>query len=207
MSKILSVTACLSALTIAACAPTVETTPVTAELPPAEIGDFPVSSEWTGLDKGNKTTMTLVKAKGDRRSFQSTTGCSWTESVNFLAPTLEWENCDGNSGSQTIGETSGEIWPLQVGRTQAWSLTGKNGTGDTWQTTQTCEVESAERITVPAGSFDAYKVVCRDTWNVRTWYYAPALKETVFYTRMHKKRGLESKWEYISGPGLVAQAS
>lgn len=198
---------CLSALALGACAPLVASMPVTAELPPAEMPDYPLGSQWEGLDDGALATHTLVRANAESRSFESTTGCSWTEPVNFLGPALAWDDCGRQSGSQHIDGTTGAIWPLQVGKTQSWSTSGTDEEGRTWQATYRCVVISAEQIDVAAGTFDTYKVTCEDLWITETRYYAPSLSDTVLYIRIDKSRGLEERWQYLSGPTRAARVS
>src|SRR5262245_36899077 len=157
------------ALTLAGCASGPNTAPVTAELPPAELGVYPAGTTWQGIDKdGGKVTTTLVATDGKVLQLESSSGCKWSENAGVFTPSLTWTDCGGDSGTQTIEATSGNIWPLKVGNTQSWTLSGEDSAGDSWSTTRHCVVKSTERVTVPAGSFDAYRVECTDDWATNT---------------------------------------
>jgi hypothetical protein len=207
LRDIMAKAACALALALAGCAGGPETTPVTAELPPAELGVYPAGTTWQGINQSGETvTTTLVATDGKVLQFEESNGCKWSEDAGVFAPSLSWSNCDGG-GSQTISSTEGDIWPLKVGNTQSWTLSGKDDSGDSWSTTRTCVVESTERVKVPAGSFDSYRVECSDTWATMTFFYSPELRDNLYYQRVHKRRGMTSKWEYVSGPTLVAAGS
>jgi hypothetical protein len=169
--------------------------------------NYPVGSQWHGLEDGSHAIVTLVGADAHSRSFASTSGCTWTEPAKFFGPALAWQNCNRDTGTQAIGATSGEIWPLQVGKSQSWSVSGRSPEGESWQMTYTCKVVSAERVSVSAGSFDAYKVVCKDRWNMMTYYYAPSINDFVLYFRIGSGKGVVNRWEYISGPSFPARTS
>lgn len=198
----------LCGFVLGACAPVVTSVPVALQLPPGEMADYPVGSQWVGLEGSDLVTHFLIRADAQTRSLESTTGCSWTQPINFLGPALEWEDCKGSSGRQVIQETFGEIWPLEIGKTQSWSVSGKSSTGETWKGMHTCRVDSAERVTVPAGDFDTFKVTCESISTIETTYYAPSLRDAVLYLRVDKARAdLEEVWQYMSGPTFVARGS
>jgi hypothetical protein len=208
MRGITAQAACALALALAGCAGGPDTKPVTAELPPGELGVYPAGTKWQGIELGgDSVATTLVATDGNVLQFESSSGCKWSENAGVFTPSLSWKDCEGTSGTQTIVSTEGNIWPLKVGNTQSWTLTGKDSSGDTWSTTRNCAVKSTERVTVPAGSFDAYRVECGDTWSTMTFFYSPQLKDNLYYQRVHKKKGMKNKWEYVSGPTLVAAGS
>jgi len=200
---------CAVGVALAGCASSsVESAPVTGDLAPGEPGSYAAGAKWQGVDNGEDVTITLVSTDGKTKQFEESTGCKWTEDENTFAPVLTWDNCGGSgSGTQTIVSTEGDIWPLKVGNTQSWKLTGKDSTGGKWSTTRNCAVNSAERITTKAGAFDTYKVVCLDDWNTTTYYYSPQLKDSLVSMRIRKGKGLQSRWDYVSGPSLVASAN
>jgi hypothetical protein len=210
LRELMAQAACALVLVVAGCAGGPDTKPVTAELPPAELGVYPAGTKWEGIgEDGQKVTSTLVATDGKVLQFEESSGCKWSENAGVFAPSLSWKDCDGpgTSGTQTIVSTEGNIWPLKIGNTQSWSLTGKDSTGNSWSTTRTCVVKSTEKVTVPAGSFDAYRVECGDKWHTLTFFYSPQLKDNIYYQNVHKKKGLQRKWQYVSGPTLMAAGS
>ena len=198
--RIATSSALAAALVIGACQAPVETKPASKDLGEADLQAFAVGSEWLGLRNGKEHSTVLVSREGDVATFEASGGCRYTRTDNVFSPATKFTNCRGNTGSQTITGVEGSIWPLKIGNTQSWSLTGRNTAGNTWSTTRRCEVESAERITVPAGEFDAYKVVCKDSWRTRTWYYAPDVKSAVLFTNLHAKQNSFDKWELVASP-------
>ena len=182
MSQITTIGCIVAAVIVSGCQAPVETTPVKTALEPAEHPTHPAGSKWLYLRDGEQVEFELVSLGDDELSGKLSDGCSWTKTKNIFAPSTTFSNCRGNTGTQTITEADGKIWPLAVGKTQSWSVTGNNTKGDAWSTTRSCKVASTERVKAPAGEFDTYKVVCRDKWRTRTWYYAPSIKTTVVFT-------------------------
>lgn len=116
-------------------------------------------------------------------------GCLWTND-GWFAPSSSWKGCDGPDGTQQAVK-SGDIWPLEVGKSESYEVKGQDGK-DSWQTTRTCTVKAAVLVTAGEKQLPAYQVVCDDKWQVRTWYVSPEVQQTVRFKRMHKKRGLET---------------
>lgn len=80
------------------------------------------------------------------------------------------------------------LWPLTEGKVAGHTETGswsENGESErSYRTQWRCEVEATERVSVMAGEFDTYRVVCRRYHNSRlrekkTWYYAPEVEHYV----------------------------
>ena len=83
------------------------------------------------------------------------------------------------------------LWPLRVGNAASYSETGtwvsKGGAESFYQTAWSCAVTGTERVSVMAGDFDTYKIVCKRysvskkkknrtrLREAKTWNYAPAV--------------------------------
>ena len=98
------------------------------------------------------------------------------------------------------------VWPLHAGNFANYSETGtwveKDGTQTSYRTDWSCAVTGTERVSVMAGDFDTFKIVCRRYYvsrsknasNLReekTWNYAPAVGHYVLTTAKYyydKKR-------------------
>lgn len=173
---------------LAACAPEVKTAPSSAELPPAEAQRFDVGDSWTYVVNGKPETSRITAVDGDLYSgVNEANGCEYQFIHAAYAPGPSWKNCSGSSGTQQITRT-GSIFPMTVGATESWKVSGRNTKGDTWDTTRFCEVKGTARVTVPAGSFDTYYVMCQDDWRVREWWYAPKLGYSALSRNRHKTR-------------------
>ena len=113
-------------------------------------------------------------------------GCSWTSMTFALAPSLAWNNCNGSSGTQKITKTKGSPWPLTAKTKFRYSFRGKRSDGGKpWTSTRKCKVTAQERVKVPAGEFDTYKLECTDSWNKRTLWISPELGTSVVSVRKH----------------------
>jgi surface antigen len=90
------------------------------------------------------------------------------------------------------------LWPLRVGNAASYSETGtwvsKGGAESFYQTAWSCAVTGTERVSVMAGDFDTYKIVCKRysvskkkknrtrLREAKTWNYAPAVGHYVLAT-------------------------
>ena len=158
-----------------------------AELPPAELPVRRVGDKLVYLDKkGREVTDEVTGVDSESTSEQSSDGCSWT-SVNGYGPVLKWSECAGDSGTRTVKKRKGGLFPLEVGNKASWKFRGKNNKGSSWSDTRKCNVKGTANVTVPAGSFDTFHIVCAESWARWEWYYAPELGVSVTYRR--KPRG------------------
>jgi len=101
------------------------------------------------------------------------------------------------------------LWPLRVGNAASYSETGtwvsKGGAESTYHTAWSCAVAGTERVSVMAGDFDTYQIVCKRysisrkkkdrirLREVKTWNYAPevghyVLATTTYYTNRQPRR-------------------
>ncbi|MDJ0684066.1 MAG: hypothetical protein QNJ84_05165 [Alphaproteobacteria bacterium] len=189
----------LVGLALAACqtTTTVEETPATADLGEVAQVIHPVGTviEYQNQDGDTQRTVLLSRADGVENWTNETTGCSWWIAESFT-PAARWENCGGGSGTYDITQ-EGAIWPLAMQSTVRFDLKGANSKGNTWTRNHRCTVEAASNVTVPSGSYDAYKVVCADERTVRTSYYAPGVG-TVAYSRVNIGSGLAEERKHIA---------
>ena len=159
------------------------------ELSPAEAPVLRVGHKevWRYKD-GRESTSEVVSVDGENVSWQTSEGCDWTK-AGIFGPWLKWsKGCGGSAGTHTIKSQKGNIFPLQVGNTVRWKLRGKNNRGHTWSRTRRCSVKATANVTVPAGNFDTYEVVCTTQRTREVWYFSPELGTGAKY------RSKNSKW-------------
>lgn len=140
------------------------------------------------LRDGEESITTIVSLDGDTYSGnRSIDECSWVEmTYEFAAPSLSWKNCNGTSGTQTITKTKGSPWPLHSKSKFEYKFRGSYHDGSKpWVSTRKCKVKAQERVSVPAGEFDTYKLECKDKWNKRTYWFSPDLGHSVLFKRKH----------------------
>ena len=128
----------------------------------------------------------VTAVKGEDVYWKRESGRELVRHRSFLLPTLAWDS-KTRRGAQRLLDSPGDIWPLAIGKLGSFrverSLTDKaSGEVRRSQRKFDCYVETAETVTVKAGSFDTYRISCR-RYNTRgsrlfetqTWHYAPAV--------------------------------
>jgi len=176
-----------SALILGACQ-SVNPTPDTlapedpgVELAPAAAPDLQPGASFTFRKNGGaEMTSRVVAVDGADVVWESDDGWAWT-AKNFYWPVERWQSAR-SQGAQEVSGDHDALFPLAVGQRAAYRYQGRS-TADRrgWSGRGRCNVAAAERITVPAGTFDTYKVVCEqgedldDPYRVWTRWYAPEL--------------------------------
>ena len=161
-------------------ATSVQQVAVNADLPPAQPPIYEVGKRtvWRMKD-GSEITYERTGIDDTTTTGRGSDGCIFSHRRDGFGPATQWENCSGSTGTQML-ERSGNMFPLQVGNTESWKYRGKNIKGDSWSGMRECEVRGTARVTVPAGSFDTYHVVCEEKgWQRYEWHYSPKLRRTV----------------------------
>ena len=103
--------------------------------------------------------------------------------MSSYSPSLAWRDCFGHTGSNKMEKHSGSLFPLAVGNTESWKYTGRNHKGNTWSGARSCKVAGTANVTVPAGNFDAYHVICRESSARYDYWFAPELGYTVISSK------------------------
>ena len=99
--------------------------------------------------------------------------------------------------SDLFTQSATTLWPLRTGNVANYSETGtwieKDGTESSYRTNWSCAVEGTERVSVMAGDFDTFKIVCKRYYvsrskntssikEAKTWNYAPEVGHYVLAT-------------------------
>ena len=91
-------------------------------------------------------------------------------------------------------------WPLQVGKTFTRDYRLIVGADRTIPYTRTCSVKSVEDVSVPAGTFKAWKVECSDTLGVEdVLWFSPELG--IFVKLKQQALGSQPIWRRDTGDG------
>ena len=168
-------------------APTTASSERTVKLPPMsepalESAGYATIVQVDGSKPGRHE---LVKVTPTRLVWQDANGCEWERSREYdrhFAPSVEWRNCNGSSGTLTIHGRSGDPeWPLELGKKWKYRATGHTQSG--WSADEACEVVGTARIETVSGTHETYKVVCSSKWSRITRYYSPDLGVQVRYQR------------------------
>ena len=184
-----------------------------APLPICRIGDRFL------YDDGS--TEELVAIEGERVTWRRRTGGTFVRYRNLALPKLIWDLPE-RAGTAQVSAAADALWPLEVGQKAAFAE-AVEATDKTerkrlsYARGQRCWVDGTENLTVPAGSFDTYRIVCEhsgSSWSPRarnqrhSWYYAPALGHYV----MELQEGDDTKvrrlaaYEFPEAPQSTAAA-
>ena len=172
-----------------------------AERPTLTIGDnwtYAYEDKLDASRKGSYTT-TVTAIENDIISF--TRG---NKAVTLT--TLDLNETKGANGRTESPHTFSYDWPLEVGKEWPRQITWTNASGDHGRSTGKRKVLSYEKVTVPAGTFDAFLIEYNGYYNndtsgarvvggpetIRNWY-APAVKNFVKYQRTY--RANNRTWE------------
>ena len=152
---------------------------------------------------GAEVTSRVIKVEGDDVTWQADNGWTWTGKA-FFWPVERWQS-DSAGGRQEISGDPRGLFPLMVGERVAYRYQGRSQAERAgWSGQGRCEVATAEQITVPAGTFDTYKVVCEqgedlsDPYRTRTWWYAPAIGHYVAQLHRTRTGGIDELEQLVS---------
>jgi hypothetical protein len=145
-------------------------------------------TEFHWLRDGKEHTVIYESVDAELTKERDSTGCSRTVMTDMFAPAIAFENCSGSTGTQKITKTKGSPWPLSVKSEFQYNFSGQSaGIGKPWSSSRKCKVKGQDRVKVPAGEYDTYKLECKDTWNERTYWVSPELGYQVAFKRKHKR--------------------
>jgi hypothetical protein len=156
---------------------------------------------------GEEVGFRVVGVEGDDVTWQSDNGWTWTGKA-FFWPVERWQRA-GSGGWQEVRGDPEALFPLAVGERAAYRYAGRSVDEPAgWSGAGRCTVAETERVTVPAGTFDTFKIVCEqgedldDPYRIRTWWYAPAVGHhvaTLHRTRDGRIDNLEQLVRYQTG--------
>ena len=163
------------------------------QLPAAEL---PTLSAGTSYSFDDGRTERIVEASSGLARWRGTDDFTFTTSNNVLLPRTAWH--DGQlRGERTMAVAPAALFPLSRGNSVSFAAQRHitdNRTGamtelaEAWQ----CRVDDTERVAIPIGTFDTFRVVCslntgtEAQATLRTFYYAPAID---YYVRRVDRTG------------------
>ena len=164
--------------------------PVSAALAPMPKPTPQIGSTRTWKDSyGKKYSETITGVDKATANYETSYGCTATRAHHeFLAQWLKWKNCGRrrSNGRGSITNLEGRIWPLKVGNKWKYDYEGSTESGRSWSGQRSCEVKGQVRVSVPAGGFDTYRVVCETAYVRREYHISPVIKINVLIKWEHK---------------------
>lgn len=149
-------------------------------LPGWQVGD---SVSWS-----SGRTETVIAIEGELVRWRDQDGASFTAYRNFVLPMAEWEDAQTKATATTDAKPDA-LWPLKAGaRTEFQTVLQlarkEGGTPSTITQRWACQVDGTEKISVLLGSFDTWKLRCRQASQDGaagevSWNYSPELGQVV----------------------------
>ena len=134
-------------------------------------------------------TWQVTAVDGDNVEWENNNGDSQITTKNPLLPALEWQSKKRGEGRRIISDIKGKFFPLRVGNKIFFKTTVNTSKPPyVWEFDWTCDFTSKEKISVPAGIFDTYRVDCyRQKPEKWSFYYAPSIG---YYVKMESNNNV-----------------
>ena len=168
-----------------------------AMLPHYHVGD--------SFSYDNGRVETVVAVDGDRVSWKNDRGFAFTAYYNPILPRLTWESKKRKGKLEDLTAAPSTLWPLEVGKETKFSYSStvvekETGTRKAYGYTFDCRVTDTRAVTVPAGTFDTYRINCYRNQRIsgryfgaRSWYYAPAIGHFVLREDVYRSKNRQSR--------------
>lgn len=172
------------------------------ELPPAALPSYRAGDRFVYRDnKGVERVRSVVRTEGERVDWVTEEGYRFTSARNFALPLLAWDG--KSSAGRMLGRPDPNfLWPLREGAradiTVRYNKRYKaNNESKVYAEHWSCEVGRPRVVSVPAGRFASYEIVCKrfnaakKVTRTHIWYYAPEIGH--FVKRIKKYRSKPDK--------------
>lgn len=158
------------------------------KMPPAEMPVYAPEDTYVYRVGDNLIEEKVVSVSPDRVVWTNDRGLIWTVGRDIVTPPLSWSaNAELGRGRQAVIGSPAQLFPLQTGNTVSFGIRGSSeNLPKGWQDTQVCEVGPQELITVAAGSFRTYKIICQREDHIDIIYYAPEIQNYALRVRRHE---------------------
>ncbi len=176
-------------------------------LPPATKPSYRSGQRFTYSDG---RIMQVVSSQGNEVVWRNADGNSYRTDRNFVVPRLASSNANYQ---RAVVNDADALWPLQVGKGDRLRVVRSSIAPDGSRQvsparTYNCRVSGTERLSVPAGSFDTFRVQCarysssgKRLIETKVWHYAPSLGHVVRYETIERKSGRRDIAELVSSSG------
>ena len=150
---------------------------------------FNVGDTFKAILNGKDHQATVIKVTADETTWKDDQGCVIQKlTFGFTLPS-KWENCVYGTGNGIV-KLKNDPWPLTLGK--KWK---SHANGQGWQTTRSCKVAAAVKVSTTLGEFDTYKVKCNDSWNKVVWYIDVKTGNSVYITNVKSFHKINDKFE------------
>lgn len=150
------------------------------EMPPAPPPTYQPGDTYTYSRNGQSEIREVLSVRGDQVRWRSG-GVEWVEQTAVVTPPLAWTSDPtvGKGQQEIIGDPY-SLFPLRVGKTTTFEAHGKSEkVPGGWTRQYGCAVEGSDTVTVPAGSFETFRIECRQGDQRQTIHYSPRAENIV----------------------------
>jgi hypothetical protein len=167
---------------------------------------LPAYRKGTTFVYSDGTWETVIKASADDVVWKNHLGYISSGSPDFTHRRTQWETATRrgtrsfSAREDLFAKSDTSVWPLMTGKTARFNETGswseKEGSEQTYSAQWACEVAGKEKVAVPAGSFDTWRIDCSRfsvsgsrnlsrLWETKSWYYSPTVGHYVLLISKH----------------------
>jgi len=153
-----------------------------------------IGDSFTYDDTGTQVQEKVTGFSGQRAIWQNDRGVTWIQSADVISPPIAWSGDPrlGQGNQQVFGEP-GRLFPLALGKTVKFQVAGTaEKVPDGWQAENSCSVAGKQPVTVKAGTFETWRIVCQRGEVTETINYVP---ELMTYALRIRERGKEPPYE------------
>ena len=159
--------------------PSTAAAPDTSSPPVYRVGD-----SLTFEENGDERPIFVTALNGDEISWTDNSNAKW---VTFRDPTVpprsETPAGGGPALTRTFDPEMPTVFPLVAGKQVSYKVVTQEGDAPAREERQVCEVSRPNKITVEAGTFTAWQIVCQRGETSETLYYAPEIGAIVLRER------------------------
>jgi hypothetical protein len=167
---------------------------------------IPVYQKGTTFVYSDGSWETVVENSPDKVIWRDHRGYLSSGSADFTRRRAEWQS-KTRQGSRQFEPRKDlwvkhklSLWPLKIGNEASYSETGvwqrQGEPENSYRANWSCEVAGKERVSVMAGEFDTWKIICKRyagkrisaksrIREIKTWHYAPQVGHYVLATRQY----------------------
>jgi hypothetical protein len=167
---------------------------------------LPTYQKGTTFVYSNGTWETVLANSPARVTWRDHRGYVSSGSADFTRRRAEWQTKTRKGSRQFAARKDlwikhkTSLWPLQIGNEANYSETGtwqrQGETENSYKANWSCEVVGTERVSVMAGEFDTWKIICKRyagtrfsaksrLREIKTWHYAPKVGHYVLAARQY----------------------
>lgn len=170
------------------------------------VAPLPVYQKGTTFVYSDGSWETVVANTPDKVTWRDHRGYLSSGLADFTRRRTEWQS-KTRQGTRQLEPRRDlwvkhklSLWPLQIGNEAGYTETGvwqrQGEPENSYRANWSCEVAGKERVSVMAGEFDTWKIVCKRyagkrvsaksrIREIKTWHYAPEVGHHVLATRQY----------------------